>query len=152
MPFDYNIVVIDNGSGYCKAGFAGQDFSCCVIPSVVRRPRKTVQSCMIQNDKYIGDQATCRAGALDLKNPITNGIVSNWDDMEYVWNHVFKNELRVDPSETPVIITEPALNPKAWREKTAQLMFETYNVPSFFFSMPSSSCSLCKWCNNWCFF
>ena len=32
-------IVIDNGSGLCKAGFAGDDFPRAVVPSIVGRPK-----------------------------------------------------------------------------------------------------------------
>ena len=40
--FDENVkaVVIDNGSGMCKAGFGGDDAPKAVFPSVVGRPRQ----------------------------------------------------------------------------------------------------------------
>ena len=34
-------LVIDNGSGMCKAGFAGDDAPRAVFPSIVGRPRHT---------------------------------------------------------------------------------------------------------------
>ena len=35
-------LVIDNGSGMCKAGFAGDDVPRAVFPSIVGRPRHAV--------------------------------------------------------------------------------------------------------------
>ena len=35
-------LVIDNGSGMCKAGFAGDDAPRAVFPSIVGRPRHQV--------------------------------------------------------------------------------------------------------------
>ena len=37
-------LVVDNGSGMCKAGFAGDDAPRAVFPSIVGRPRHQVSS------------------------------------------------------------------------------------------------------------
>ena len=37
-------LVIDNGSGMCKAGFAGDDAPRAVFPSIVGRPRHQVKN------------------------------------------------------------------------------------------------------------
>ena len=36
-------LVVDNGSGMCKAGFAGDDAPRAVFPSIVGRPRHQVK-------------------------------------------------------------------------------------------------------------
>ena len=41
---DVAALVIDNGSGMCKAGFAGDDAPRAVFPSIVGRPRHQVQT------------------------------------------------------------------------------------------------------------
>ena len=40
---DTAALVVDNGSGMCKAGFAGDDAPRAVFPSIVGRPRHQVK-------------------------------------------------------------------------------------------------------------
>lgn len=42
MEDDVAALVVDNGSGMCKAGFAGDDAPRAVFPSIVGRPRHQV--------------------------------------------------------------------------------------------------------------
>lgn len=126
-------VVCDNGSGMVKAGFSGDDAPRAVFPSIVGRPK--TQQAMVggaQKDYFVGDDAQAKRGVLSIRYPIEHGVVTNWEDMEKIWHHTFYSELRVDPQEQNVLLTEAPMNPKVNRERMTQIMFETFNVPAMY--------------------
>lgn len=128
-------IVIDCGSGFIKAGFAGESKPRVVFPSVVGRPRH--QGVRVDKDSYVGVEAQEKRGALKLQYPVEHGIVTYWDDFEKILDHIFYKALRVAPEEHLIFITEPPLNPKANREKLTQTLFETFNAPGMYLGIGS---------------
>ncbi|XP_060062951.1 actin, clone 302-like [Ylistrum balloti] len=132
-------VIIDNGSGMCKAGFAGDDSPRAVFPPRVGQPKCDLSKVGTKyKDVYVGDEAEVKRGILSQEPLLMeHGIIANWDNMEKVWHHVFYNELRVAPEKHPVLITEAPFNLKANRERMTQIMFETFNTPAFYVAIPA---------------
>ncbi|KAF4623383.1 hypothetical protein D9613_001833 [Agrocybe pediades] len=129
-------VVIDNGSGTIKAGFAGQDHPKCFFPSFVGRPKHVrVMAGALEGDTFIGRRAQEFRGLLKIKYPMEHGIVTDWDDMERIWNWVYAEELGTLSEEHPVLLTEAPLNPRSNRDIAAQIFFDTFNVPAMFTSV-----------------
>ncbi|KAG8835965.1 Actin-2 [Serendipita sp. 399] len=124
-------VVIDNGSGTIKAGFAGQEHPKCYFPSFVGRPKHVrVMAGGLEGDTFIGRKAQEFRGLLKIKYPMEHGIVTDWDDMERIWNWVYAEELTTLSEEHPVLLTEAPLNPRQNRDIAAQIFFDTFNVPA----------------------
>ena len=79
---------------------------------------------------FVGSDAIAKRGVCEFSFPLSHGIVSDWDGLETVWRHCFYNELRVDPSDHPVVLTEAPLNPKKNREKMVEMLFDIFEVPA----------------------
>lgn len=133
MDEEVTVVVIDNGSGECKAGFAGNDAPRSVFSSIVGRPKvPAIMAGLDNNDIYMGGDAEAKRGVLKCTRPIQQGNVVDWDDMEKLWHYTLQNELRISPEHHPVLLTEPPQNAKENREKMTQIMFEVFNVPCLY--------------------
>eukprot|EP01138_Halocafeteria_seosinensis_P014387 gb/GECG01014688.1/.p1 GENE.gb/GECG01014688.1/~~gb/GECG01014688.1/.p1 ORF type:complete len:379 (+),score=35.38 gb/GECG01014688.1/:1-1137(+) len=134
---DTQAVVIDNGTWTCKAGFANEqlprsDFR--TVVGTVRHPQSSPGS--NRRDHYVGSDAQSKHGILSLSNPIDSGIITNWEEMEQIWHHTFYNELRVAPDDDrPVLLSEAPLNTKSNRERMAEVMFESFDVPALYIGM-----------------
>jgi actin-related protein 3 len=145
-------VVIDNGTGYTKMGFAGNVEPCFITPTVVAvndtfagqtRANTTKGNWMAQHsagvmadlDFFIGEDALARSrssNTYNLSYPIHNGQVENWDTMERFWQQCIFNYLRCDPEDHYFLLTESPLTPPETREYTGEIMFETFNVPGLY--------------------
>eukprot|EP00128_Syssomonas_multiformis_P014807 Colp12_sorted_trinity150504_noHs@19943 len=124
-------LIIDNGSFYLRAGFAGDDAPRAVFPSQVRRPRHLgVMVGMHQKNTFVGDECSEIGNKLLTIDCFQQGKCVDWDGLQHLWYHTYYNECRVAPEEQPVLMTEPALNSEDDRAKTLQIQFEHFQVPS----------------------
>jgi len=126
-------IVCDNGTGYVKCGFGGDNFPRHHFPSIVGRPvlraavktnkRKQQQKL---KDIMVGDECLGVEEFLEITRPLENGQIRNWDDIIHVWDYVFEQKLQVDPKGRKILLTEPPMNPKKNRERMLKMMFEKY--------------------------
>lgn len=100
-------VVIDNGSGTIKAGFAGGQVPKSVFPNLVGRPKHVrVMAGGLEGDTFIGSKAEEHRGLMTLKYPMEHGIVTDWNEMERIWHYIYsKEQLQTFPEEHPVLLT-----------------------------------------------
>eukprot|EP00347_Sterkiella_histriomuscorum_P020200 403338712 len=133
---EVSAIVIDNGSSRLRIGYAGDEVPRLTVPTLIGRPKmNSVRMGIEQKEFYCCDEAVSKKGMLNMTSPIEKGIIKDWDDMERIWQHVLNEELKAQVEEHPVIMTEAPLNPKQYREKLTQLMFETFNVPCLYVSV-----------------
>jgi centractin len=133
-------VVIDNGTGILKAGFAGSDRPTSTFYSAVGRPKHQSSNMIrvyggkLEGSEYVvGDRVMEHRGILKIDYPMEHGIVKNWEDMEKVWAHVYgKDCLGIKSEEHPVLLTEAPVNPLKNRERAAEVFFEAFNVPALY--------------------
>ncbi|XP_027069456.2 actin-related protein 4-like, partial [Coffea arabica] len=149
QPYEVSAIVVDLGSHTCKAGYAGEDAPKAVFPSVVGsidqmevdepdNPDKNSGSVPDSKSKakrklYVGSQALgFRRDHMEVLSPIKDGIIADWEIVESIWDHAFKECLLIDPKEHPMLLAEPCANSQQQREKSAEIMFEKYQVPALF--------------------
>ena len=58
-----------------------------------------------------------------------HGQVEDWDLMEKFMEQCIFKYLRAEPEDHHFLLTEPPLNTPENREYTAEIMFESFNVP-----------------------
>ena len=87
---------------FVKCGFAGDNFPAHIFPSIVGRPilRSEEKIADVElKDIMIGDECKKARDMLETAYPITNGIVTNWEDMTHLYNYTFFQRLKIDPTE-----------------------------------------------------
>jgi actin-related protein 2 len=128
------VVVVDNGTGFLKAGFAADNLPRFSFPSIVGRPvlraeEDVLGDDVVLKDVMVGDEAAAVRQALEISYPLENGVIRNWDDMEVVWSYLFRDKMRLDAAaigERKVLLTEAPMNPKENRRRMIEVMMERY--------------------------
>jgi len=146
-------VVIDNGTGFTKMGYAGNVTPNFIIPTLIANPlsdsgtRGTVRNSegLGDLDFFIGDEAQARASSYQINYPIKHGLIENWDNMEKMWQRCIFKYLKCEPEEHFFMLTEPPLNTPENREYTAEVMFETFNVPGLYIAVQAILALAASW-------
>mmetsp|Transcript_14987 Transcript_14987/g.26961 ORF Transcript_14987/g.26961 Transcript_14987/m.26961 type:complete len:432 (+) Transcript_14987:140-1435(+) len=141
-------LVIDTGTTYTKAGYAGEDLPKVVIPTAVGNvltgegdapgamevESKATSTAAPGKKSYLigGTALKFRRDHCEISRPLQNGIVKDWDAVEGLWDYAFAKHLRVDLKEFPVLVAEPTFNPPENRKKVMELLFEKHDSPATF--------------------
>jgi actin-related protein 3 len=104
-------VVIDNGTGYTKMGYAGNLDPDFVFPTAIadisKKSNLTVSNKTDEYNFYIGydglDLAR-KSNSHSLTYPMSDGIIDNWDLMEKFWHQSIYHYLKCDPQEHAFVL------------------------------------------------
>ncbi|XP_058855167.1 actin-like [Acipenser ruthenus] len=122
-------IVMDNGSGYSKYGFASADKPTSIHRTIVGIPMAQIHVKAAALGYCMGNDVF-QVQNLTQKKPIRHGIVVDWDAMERLWHHIFYNELRVAPDDHPIMLTDAPFSPTTNREKATEILFEAFGAPA----------------------
>ncbi|KAG2272180.1 hypothetical protein Bca52824_066735 [Brassica carinata] len=141
---DYNLfppsvpIVIDNGASYFRIGWAGETEPRVVFRNIVQRPRHKATG---ETVTIVGDQGPAMMKFFDCtrsgpRSAFDSNVVYQFEIMEYILDFAF-DRLGASGSaiDHPILITECVGNPVYSRSKMAELLFETYGVPSVAFGV-----------------
>ncbi|XP_031200400.1 uncharacterized protein LOC116072937 [Mastomys coucha] len=114
-------VVIDTGTGFTKCGLAQENHILSVVPSQVQMLQHPLQG----QPQYVVPEH--QEGSYSVLN---RGVISDWDALEVLWQHLFYCKLRVQPEEMAVLVADSPISPRTNREKVAEILFERFHVPA----------------------
>jgi len=143
--------VIDNGTGYTKIGYAGNNEPSYIVPSVIcttKTPAGQSAKGVEDLDFYIGDEAMANAKMYELSYPVRHGQIDNWTHMEQFWEQTIFKYLRADPEDHYFLLTEPPLNTPENREYLAEIFFETFNVPGLYIAVQAVLALAASWTSS----
>jgi actin-related protein 2 len=133
------VVVCDNGTGFVKCGYAGENFPRHAFQSMVGRPMLRAEDAEMDSkvklkDVMIGDEAAAARQFLEIKYPLENGTIKDWGDMELLWKHTFRDVMGIckvdgdnyDCSSWKAFLTEAPGNADGNRAQMLQMMFEVF--------------------------
>jgi actin-related protein 3 len=141
-------VVIDNGTGYTKIGYAGNNEPSFIFPSTIAVSKAAAGMAakgVEDMDFYIGEEALQYSKSYELGYPVRHGQIDNWTMMEQCWEQTIFKYLRAEPEDHYFLLTEPPLNAPENREYLAEIFFETFNVPGLYIAVQAVLALAASW-------
>ena len=126
-------IVFDNGSGYTKIGFSGEDHPRNVFPTIIGHRRFFA----IEERSYeYGNEADRLRSFFEIQFPIIHGKLDNRFDLDKLWEESFRELITLLeedhnyylPDHQCVLLTESPKTDKKTREIFVALMFEQYRA------------------------
>ncbi len=145
---EISALVLDSGSHSTRAGYAGEDtpkahlptsisYLPAPVPSSPLLPQSSASSTNTPSNKtvkrYFSDSSIhVPRPFAEITNPwdLNEGIVRDFDEIGALYEYIFSSHLRVQTSDHPLLMTEPAWTPPSHRLKALECAFEKLCVPA----------------------
>ena len=131
------VIVFDNGSGYLKAGLSSKETPMFTLPALIGRPMLRYKQ-KIENIELrpimIGDEVTPVRSMLELSYPMEEGIITNAEDMQILWDYVLQKKLKIvkdNFKDRKLLMTEAPNNPDRNKEVMAEILFDKLGIGYF---------------------
>jgi len=149
---EQDVVVLDNGSGFLKVGFSGEDVPRAVRPTVITTATTTVDEAKeeehpVSVDSTAPKKPQCFYGEEALRQAMRANASVTWpvrrgeiqhaaldkEALEGLWEDTFRNVLGIEQEELPVLVADAMPLGQAScpsRQWVAEVMFEKLKVKS----------------------
>lgn len=137
MSSTTNVVVLDNGGGLIKAGFGGERDPSTILPNCLYRshaskkwlhPNPLTPSTTTTADTTTEPDLTSAA----VRRPMDRGYLINPELQREIWSHLFSSILRINPSHSSLLLTEPLFALPSIQRSLDELVFEDFNFRSLY--------------------
>lgn len=145
-------LIIDIGSSTLRAGYAGDDTPKAIIPTYYgyksQPPDADVTMGGVSDGHaapvpkiakmFVGqDGPSIYREGMEVGNPMKEGLIEDFNPITPLIRHALEDVMRINPAEHPILVTEPAWNTPANRERMAEIIFEEFNAPAFYIANTS---------------
>uniref|UniRef100_A0A182JCD2 Uncharacterized protein n=1 Tax=Anopheles atroparvus TaxID=41427 RepID=A0A182JCD2_ANOAO len=130
------IVVIDNGSYNCRAGWMLNDRPALTFRNLLAKPRKDrnkkdVDALTVPVTQIGNDIVNIEAMRLQLRTQFDRNVVTHYNVQEQIFDYIF-TKLGINTKNAVthrIMITECLFNPNYCRSLMSELLFECYEIP-----------------------
>ncbi|CAN4096717.1 unnamed protein product [Withania somnifera] len=125
-----NVVVLDNGAGLIKAGIGGERDPTAIVPNCMGRPLSSKKWLMA--DQLLSPDVDLTSAT--VRRPFDRGYLINPDLQSSLWSHIFSNLLKITPSQSSLLLTEPLFNLPSIQRSLDEIIFEDFNFKALYVS------------------
>eukprot|EP01041_Mallomonas_annulata_P003899 gene3899-7780_t len=120
-------VVIDNGGGILKFGWAGEESPQASVPNCIAKVDKEMQVLVADEiDSFFN------GAILHYTRPFDRGFLLNWQCEIEIWQRIFSStHLNLNTEQSSLVITEAPFTPEALQNEMNEVIFEDFQFLNY---------------------